>query len=356
MSEKVCAASATHDSAVADAPEIKLTADVPPLESGQEVHPESIDALKFDVDPAIGNGQDRAMSNTRRSKFAVAGAVLLLSGIIVSHGEMALRAEENVRLCVMTFNLRYASPNPPNAWPQRRPVMSRCIRDLAPDVIGTQEGLYGQLKDLATDLPDYAWIGLGRDGGSRGEFMAVFYRRDRLEPVAVDHFWLSATPEVVGSSTWGNSNRRMVTWVRFRERGTAREFSFWNTHLDHQVELARQKGAALIVDRVRKLETGLPVLLVGDFNSAAGESNSYEILLKGGFADTWPLARLRVNEKLNTFHGYGAPVEGAQRIDWILARGTLSVEKTEIVTCSENGQRPSDHFPVVAWLMLTSGR
>jgi hypothetical protein len=26
-------------------------------------------------------------------------------------------------LCVMTYNLRFASPNPPNAWPQRRPLM-----------------------------------------------------------------------------------------------------------------------------------------------------------------------------------------------------------------------------------------
>ncbi len=299
------------------------------------------------------------MTTTRLRSFAIAcaGFALFLSGIIPSRGATVLQPGEDVKLCVMTFNLRYASPNPPNAWPQRRPVMSRCIRDLAPDVIGTQEGLYGQLKDLAADLPDYAWIGLGRDGGSRGEFMAVFYRRERLEPVAFDHFWLSDTPEIVGSSTWGNSNRRMVTWVRFRERATGREFYFWNTHLDHQVELARQKGAALIAERVRKLETDLPVVLAGDFNSAAGQSKSYEILLKeGGFADTWPLARLRVNEKLNTVHGYNAPVEGGQRIDGILARGGVSVEKADIVTCSENGRRPSDHFPVAAWLTLTAGR
>jgi endonuclease/exonuclease/phosphatase family metal-dependent hydrolase len=266
-------------------------------------------------------------------------------------------AAEDVSLCVMTFNLRYASPKPPNSWPERWPVMSACIRRLAPDIIGTQEGLYAQLKDLAADMPDYEWIGLGRDGGSRGEFMAVFYRRERLEPLAFDHFWLSDTPETVGSSTWGNSNRRMVTWVRFRERRTGREFYFWNTHLDHQIEMARQKAAALIVERVRKLQTDLPVLLAGDFNSAAGNSRSYEILLKeGGFVDTWMLARVHVNEKLNTFHGFNTPIEGGSRIDWILASGSVSVEKTEIVTCSEHGQFPSDHFPVAAWLTLTTAR
>ncbi len=76
------------------------------------------------------------------------------------------RAKDTV--CVMTFNLRYASPNPPNAWSQRRPVMRHCIEKTGPDLIGTQEGLYQQVKDLTQDLPQYDCIGLGRDGGSRG--------------------------------------------------------------------------------------------------------------------------------------------------------------------------------------------
>lgn len=31
-------------------------------------------------------------------------------------------------LKVMTFNLRYASPTPPNSWTQRHPVVSECLR------------------------------------------------------------------------------------------------------------------------------------------------------------------------------------------------------------------------------------
>ena len=93
-------------------------------------------------------------------------------------------------LVVMTYNLRYASARPPNAWPDRRPLMRDSIRELSPDLIGTQEGVYHQLKELHFDLPEYDWIGLGRDGGSRGEFMAIFYRPERLEPLEFDHFWL----------------------------------------------------------------------------------------------------------------------------------------------------------------------
>lgn len=184
------------------------------------------------------------------------------------------KAEAALSLCVMTFNLRYASATPPNAWPQRRPVMKACLEQYNPDLIGTQEGLYPQLKDIAADLPGYAWIGTGRDGGSRGEFMAVFYRRERFEPVEFDHFWLSDTPNVIASSTWGNTNRRMVTWVRFRDRANGREFYFWNTHLDHALQPAREKAAALIRERVDALKTRLPVLLVGDFNAEAGAEQS----------------------------------------------------------------------------------
>jgi endonuclease/exonuclease/phosphatase family metal-dependent hydrolase len=253
----------------------------------------------------------------------------------------------------MTFNLRYASPQPPNAWPQRRPVMKACLERVSPDLIGTQEGLYAQLKDLAADLPAYAWIGLGRDGGSRGEFMAVFYRKARFEPIEFDHFWLSDTPNVVASSTWGNTNRRMVTWVRFRERGTGQEFYFWNTHLDHAIQLAREKGAALIRERVDALKTKLPVLLVGDFNAEAGANKAYDLLVgEAGLKDLWSAAAERRNEGLNTFHNFAGPKSGGVRIDWMLGRGVASVAAAEIVTFSEKDQFPSDHFPVVAWLRL----
>ncbi|MBL9127971.1 MAG: endonuclease/exonuclease/phosphatase family protein [Verrucomicrobiales bacterium] len=253
----------------------------------------------------------------------------------------------------MTFNLRYASSTPPNDWPTRRPVMKACIEKYAPDLVGTQEGLYSQLKDLAADLPAYSWIGLGRDGGSRGEFMAVFYRTDRFEPMAYDHFWLSDTPEVIGSTTWGHSNRRMVTWVRFKDRKSGSEFHFWNTHLDHEVQPAREKAAELIRQRILKLDTRLPLLLVGDFNAVAGANKAYDILTGDGFLrDTWNLAGERRNESFNSFTGFAAPRKEGKRIDWILLRGTAEVRTTEIVTYEQAGQFPSDHFPVMTWLTL----
>lgn len=256
-------------------------------------------------------------------------------------------------LCVMTYNLRYASATPPNSWPERRPVARECVEKTAPDIIGTQEGVYQQLKDFHQDLPNYEWIGFGRDGGSRGEFMAVFYRKARFDPLEYDHFWLSDTPDVIGSSTWGHSNRRMVTWVRFLDRSTEKQFYLFNTHFDHRNQAAREKAALLIRDRIKALNTSLPVILTGDFNAVAGKNKTYEILVKDDFlSDTWEKAESHRGEVVNTFHGFRGKRAGEIRIDWILTQGKVKTDAVEIVTFEKDGQYPSDHFPVVAWLRL----
>jgi len=249
----------------------------------------------------------------------------------------------------MTYNLRYASLQKPNDWPTRRPLVAKVVRDSAPDVLGTQEGLYGQLKDLASDLPEFAWIGLGREGGSRGEFMAVFYRKSRLEPQEFDHFWLSDTPDVIGSTTWGNQNRRMVTWIRFRDRTNGREFYFLNTHFDHQIQLAREKSAALVRERIAALKPSLPVILSGDFNATAGKNAAYDTLTRDGFlTDTWLATTNRMGEGLATFNDFTGVKTNGVRIDWILKRGGLEPRRIEINPVSFNGQFPSDHCPVIA--------
>jgi endonuclease/exonuclease/phosphatase family metal-dependent hydrolase len=261
---------------------------------------------------------------------------------------------ESVALRVVTFNLRFASDKKPNSWAERRPAMRACIAEMAPDVMGTQEGLYPQLKDIAADQPDYEWVGLGRDGGSRGEFMAIFYRKARLEPVEFDHFWLSDTPNVIASTNWGNTNRRMTTWVRFRERASGREFYVFNTHLDHALQSAREKGALLIRQRVQEVATNnLPVLLIGDFNAEPGKEKTYDLLLEGNFfADTWHTARTRRNDDLSTFHNFRGARKGTFRIDWILTRGPWECDANEVVVFSRDGQFPSDHHPVLARLRL----
>lgn len=257
---------------------------------------------------------------------------------------------QDADLSVMTFNIRYAHTTPPNLWPDRRAAVAEIIHADLPDVIGTQEGLYSQIADMATDLPEYEWLGLGREGGSRGEYMAIFYRANRLVPIEYDHFWLSDTPATIGSHSWGNSLPRMVTWVRFRDRSTNREFYFVNTHFDHQSQPARERSAQLLLERVAAFDSALPVIVTGDFNSAAAQNPVYHLLTAPGtFSDSWAETH-EAEPEIGTYHDFQglASARGNGRIDWILTRGPIEALDTVILTDSYNGQFPSDHFPVIS--------
>ncbi len=263
-------------------------------------------------------------------------------------------------LRVMTFNVRYASSKPPNDWPARRSGVSELILAERPDLIGTQEGVIGQLRDMAEDLPDYAWIGEGRNGGHIGEFMAVFYRTERLALVEQGHFWLSDTPDVKGSKSWGNTLPRMATWARFRDLTNAAEFYLLNTHFDHQSQTSRERSADMVRARAKSMQQRLPVIVTGDFNAVqtskvhetltamAVGKNPYIFDLK----DVWEFAPIREGDGISTFHGWGEPDDKGRRIDWILTSPRWSVAGARVVQFRDGEQWPSDHFPVVADVIL----
>lgn len=275
----------------------------------------------------------------------LASAMLaVLAGRPASAGDARLRA--------MTYNVRLDADAPPKDWASRLPLMRDVLRRHRPDLLGVQEALWRQMRGLDGALPQYDWVGMGRQGGTRDEFSAIFYRRDRFEVLDFDHFWLSDTPNVIGSATWGNTITRMVTWAKFRDRRSGKVFYHVNTHFDHQSVNARTKSAQLVLQRVRGFEAGVPVVLTGDFNTAAEKTEPYTILTgQDAFADTWRTARRR-GPAINTFGGWKPPVPNGDRIDWILTRGAVSTLWTEIDPYQRKGLYPSDHYPVVAHLVI----
>lgn len=298
------------------------------------------------------------MSSIVRVGFALALLALLFDADL-GHDSSAQQPTARLDLKVMTFNLKYASEQGENKWSDRRGVLRNAIVRNGPDLIGTQEGLYHQLKNIDEDLADYDWIGEGRLGGSAGELMAIYYLRDRLEPLRYGHFWLSETPEVIASKSWDSSLPRMVTWVLFRERETRAEFYLFNTHFDHRGQIAREKSAELLIARIRAQRPARPVLVTGDFNQP--QASTVHGTLVGGedgeltLADAWEQAERHDGEQVSTIHGWRGVHEGARRIDWVLHSSEFTARSAEVVTHEENGQYPSDHFPVVATLTLSVG-
>jgi endonuclease/exonuclease/phosphatase family metal-dependent hydrolase len=256
-------------------------------------------------------------------------------------------------LDVMTFNLRYASYRTPNSWAQRHPVMRVLLTVERPDLIGTQEGLATQLRDIENDLgAGYDYIGKGRDGDNRGEHMAIFYNKARLAPQKSGNFWLSNTPETPGSTSWGSSSTRMLTWVLFADLQTGRHFYAVNTHLDNNSENARRQAAKLISERLAAFDS-LPIVLTGDFNTPAQSSSQvYHLLVnQAGFRDTWTTAPRR-GPSYATIHNYQPLVPNGERDDWILTTPGITALAALMNTYRRGTQYPSDHLPVQARLRL----
>jgi endonuclease/exonuclease/phosphatase family metal-dependent hydrolase len=296
----------------------------------------------------------RVRSNLKRRNLSltVRLCAALLLGFLVAPTALG----EPLQIRVMTFNLKYASESGSNKWSDRRDVVTNAILREDPDLIGTQEGLYWQLKQIDEDLTQYEWIGLGRAGGSNDECMAIFYKREQFEPLAYDHFWLSDTPRVIGSRTWGNKNRRMVTWGLFQDTATGVEFYHWNTHFDHEVQVARERSADLVLSQLRTTKPVRPVIVTGDFNASQTNIVHQKMLARQEgqtyLLDAWDEARIHGGNQISTIHGWRGPNDSSRRIDWVLISPEFTCERATVVTYEENGQYPSDHFPVVCDLDL----
>lgn len=257
-------------------------------------------------------------------------------------------------LRVMTFNVRFATPSDgPNVWQNRRDLAAKVILDRRPAVVGTQELLLRQARDLADRLPGYAWFGRGRlgteDDGPRNERMGVFYDTAQLKLLDSGDFWLSETPDVPGSSNFGVRLPRMATWGEFEDLRNGRRFRLFNTHFPHRVgaEAVRERCARLVLGRIGQLPSGEPVVLTGDFNTTPASPTFAD--LTSVLSDAWTAAQVRVGPE-NTYRGFGHDT-AATRIDWILTRG-MGVEKIETVTDHDGPLYPTDHFPVVADLVF----
>ncbi|APX32131.1 hypothetical protein BH708_04655 [Brachybacterium sp. P6-10-X1] len=264
------------------------------------------------------------------------------------------------RLHVMTFNIRLervgdTESGDPDHWPDRRPLVIDLLEREQPTLLGVQECKFDQLSAIQEALPDHEFVGYGRHGGSQDEYSPLFYDATRFELLAWDQFWLSDTPDVIGSATWGNEISRMIIWARLHDRETDTEFAAINTHFDHQSEPSRVQSAQTMADLFEGGELdGLPTIVTGDFNAPAGDSEAYTTLVTDGpTVDTWETAAEQLTPAWGTFLGYEEPEEGSTRIDWILSTEDVTTHEAAInVSTSQDGRYPSDHAPVQALVSL----
>ena len=279
------------------------------------------------------------------------------------------RAEENgLDVRIMSFNIRYGTANDgENRWPNRRQMVFDVIRDHKSDVVGLQEALKFQIDEILEAVPGFGLIGVGReDGKTKGEYSAILYDRNRFKVDESGTFWLSDTPEVPGSITWGNACTRICTWARLIEKTSGKAFYAFNVHLDHISQPSREKSVVLLSQRIRSREHPDPFVVTGDFN--VGESNSVVTYLKGTVrlsgggkwehASPVPMVdtfRMKFPEMgdVGTFNGFKGRRTG-EKIDYVFTPAEVKVYEAQILYVNIDGRYPSDHFPVIARLRLFS--
>ena len=248
---------------------------------------------------------------------------------------------------VMSFNIRYDEPRDGvNAWSNRKQKVADVIRFHKADLVGVQEALLTQLRDLESMLPDMAWCGVGRtDGKEAGEYSAILYRKSRFQIQECKTFWLSLTPDVAGSKGWDAAFPRIVTWARFRDRITKKTFIHFNTHFDHIGQTARIESSKLILRRIVDAAGKLPFVLTGDFNVV--ESNEAYKTIASGMRDA---RYVSINPHFGGDSTWTAfkQIEPGRKIDYIFVRAGMKVIDHAILADQWNGLWASDHLPVLA--------
>ncbi len=249
-------------------------------------------------------------------------------------------------LTLLSYNIRYDNPGDgPDAWPQRRDFLAGQLRFHHPDVFGVQEALKHQLDYLQEQLPEYAYVGVGRDDGREaGEYSALFYRTDRFHALESGTFWLSETPDTV-SKGWDAALPRICTWALLAD-SAGRRLRVLNTHFDHQGKEARRHSAELLLEKMRAMAPAAPLALLGDFNSAP---ESKPIALLGAALHD---ARAHSAEPPfgpeGTFNGFRLLDPLGPRIDYIFVSPEIQVLQYAVFTDHRAGHYPSDHLPVLA--------
>lgn len=287
----------------------------------------------------------------------LARAVPLLAVWLLIPG-FAVHDSASPGLPILTFNIRYDNAGDgPNAWPARKDIAASTILFHRAAVIGVQEALRGQLRDLEALLPGYGWFGLGRDDGKDGgEFNPVFYDQGRLRLLEGATFWLSEMPEVPGSRGWDGACNRIVTWGRFEEIASGRTFHVFNTHFDHVGRVARRESARLLLRKIEEIAGSGPAVVTGDFNCTF-EDEPYRILTAGDE----PAPPLRDARAVSLLPPYGGsrsfsgfrPFSGTGSIiDHVFIRGPVAVARTGVIADVWDGRFVSDHYPVLAEVVL----
>lgn len=252
-----------------------------------------------------------------------------------------------MKIKLITSNIRFAnSGDGIHSWDKRIDLLSDIFRDFAPDILGTQEGRQGQLKELGARLPELRLIDQHREWIEERMYPCLFINPETVEVHRSGDIWLSETPEVAGSSSFQSTFPRLCTWAEITFKRNGLRVLMINTHLDHILASTREKQIEVLTREIQKIST-LPVLIMGDFNESPMTAIKQTLMSSFQLKDPW------IEKKLpeeTSHHGFkGAEAIAGDRIDWILIPKEFECESIKLEKyINAEGIFPSDHYPLLA--------
>ena len=271
-------------------------------------------------------------------------------------------------ISIGSYNIRNANATDAkngNAWAERCPRITSLVHYEAWDIVAMQEVLDAQLQDLRQELKDYDYVGVGRnDGATKGEYVPIFFKKSRIKCHQQGTFWLSETPEVVGSKGWDAALPRICTWAHLEDKTTKWKFWVFNLHLDHIGKEARVQSARLVLQKIGEMCGDAPFIVTGDFNVNQHSDVYAELTHSKNLFDTYHRAHSRMAEN-GTFNGFNVEMNQDSRIDHIFVSKHFNVHRYGVLTpfywkkpTAETPQKGSqlrhysDHFPITSLLEL----
>ena len=278
-------------------------------------------------------------------------------------GCVSPRPADSVRVGSYNIRMSPGDVGTPNAWDERKADLVDFIKALDLDAFGLQEVCPDQAQYLRENLSEFAFVGDHRGADRKSdEASPVFYRKGRFEAEKSGTFWLSETPEVPASKSWGTSHTRVCSYLVLRDTATGKRFCFANTHTDHRSEEAREKGMMLVIERMKEFGAGAPIVFTGDHNCRDDEPPAQAVrrVLKDArdVSETW------TKGPCSTFQGFGLYEDGPTvengrayrdyRIDYIYVSDGTRVLDFETHDDKRPGTDlyPSDHYPITATILL----
>ena len=283
---------------------------------------------------------------------------------------------EGLFLKVLQFNIQTENGNA-SPFRTRADMYRRLVDELQPDVVGMEEVTVNWFKwlDACVFNESYARIGEARTPG--GEANPIYYRKDKFDLVDGGTFWLSDTPDVVGSAFEAANYPRICTWVVLRDKATGIEFAHMNTHLDHNGKNNSTDGNNLrkeqmkVIIRFSQRFGNMPMFLTGDLNNrrttSAGKLYALYKMITGkstvtdeeGNEYTMTLADSRIDAPVTVDENHLATMTanynessasynpGKEPIDYVFYNpANTDPLSYETFLISRNGQEISDHLPV----------